>query len=88
MWASLGGRDGCVQLLLDRGAQIDHQDEVSAFWDQSSVRSQWYGKYGGCVGNCPQTFVRGRVLPPTPIVIPSPSLDRCVTCTGLVHDHV
>ena len=31
MKASLDGHDGCVQLLLDRGAQIDHQDEVSAF---------------------------------------------------------
>ena len=29
--------DGCVQLLLDRGAQIDHQNVVSAFRDQPSV---------------------------------------------------
>ena len=34
MEASHGGHDGCVQLLLDRGAQIDHQDNVSAFRDQ------------------------------------------------------
>ena len=37
MVASLKGRDGCVQLLLDRGAQIDHQNKVSAFRDQPSV---------------------------------------------------
>ena len=37
MRASLRGHDGCVQLLLDRGAQIDHQDKVSAFRDQPSV---------------------------------------------------
>ena len=37
MRASLRRRDGCVQLLLDRGAQIDHQDKVSAFRDQPSV---------------------------------------------------
>ena len=33
MRASHGGHDGCVQLLLDRGAQIDHQNKVSAFRD-------------------------------------------------------
>ncbi|KAL5500125.1 hypothetical protein EMCRGX_G011629 [Ephydatia muelleri] len=27
MWASLGGHVTCVQLLVDRGAQINHQDE-------------------------------------------------------------
>ena len=37
MVASGRGHDGCVQLLLDRGAQIDHQNEVSAFKDQPSV---------------------------------------------------
>ena len=37
MLASSGGHDGCVQLLLDRGAQIDHQNAVSAFRDQPSV---------------------------------------------------
>ena len=37
MRASGGGHDGCVQLLLDRGAQIDHQNEVSAFRDPPSV---------------------------------------------------
>ena len=31
--------DGCVQLLLNKGAQIDHQNKVSAFWDQPSVSS-------------------------------------------------
>ena len=35
--ASRGKHDGCVQLLLDRGAQIDYQDEVSAFKDQPGV---------------------------------------------------
>ena len=35
--ASLNGHDGCVQLLLDRGAQIDHQNKVSAFRNQPSV---------------------------------------------------
>ena len=39
MVASGGGHDGCVQLLLDRGAQIDHQNKVSAFRDQPSVCS-------------------------------------------------
>ena len=34
MVASREGRDGCVQLLLDRGAQGEHQNKVSAFWDQ------------------------------------------------------
>ena len=29
MEASAGGHVGCVQLLLDRGAQANHQDEVS-----------------------------------------------------------
>ena len=37
MVASLKGHDGCVQLLLDRGAQIDHQNKVSIFRDQPSV---------------------------------------------------
>ena len=37
MGASHGGHDGCVQLLPDRGAQINHQNEVSAFRDQPSV---------------------------------------------------
>ena len=27
-------RDRCVQLLLDRGAQVDHWNTVSAFWGQ------------------------------------------------------
>ena len=39
MVAARKGRDGCVQLLLDKGAQIDHQDKVSALWDQPSVSS-------------------------------------------------
>ena len=39
MVASREGRDGCVQLLLDRGAQVDHQNKVSTFWDQPSVSS-------------------------------------------------
>ena len=30
MKASAGGHVGCVQLLLDRGAQANHQDRVSA----------------------------------------------------------
>ena len=29
MVASREGHDGCVQLLLDRGAQVDHQNKVS-----------------------------------------------------------
>ena len=37
MVATLEGRDGCVQLLLDRDAQVNHQNKVSAFWDQPSV---------------------------------------------------
>ena len=47
MLASQWGHDGCMQLLLDRGAQIDLQDKVSAFRDQPSVGSQWCTKYGG-----------------------------------------
>ena len=39
MMASREGRDGCVKLLLNRGAQIDHQNKVSAFRDQPSVSS-------------------------------------------------
>ena len=35
--ASRGGHNRCVQLLLDRGVQIDHQDKVSAFRDLPSV---------------------------------------------------
>ena len=42
MLASRGGRDGCVQLLLDRGAQIDHQNKVSAFRDQPSVSLYYF----------------------------------------------
>ena len=30
MWASGGGHVQCVQLLLDRGAEANHQDKVSA----------------------------------------------------------
>ena len=30
MWASGTGHVGCVQLLLVRGAQLNHQDKVSA----------------------------------------------------------
>ena len=37
MVASCWGHDVCVQLLLNRGAQVDHQNKVSAFWDQPSV---------------------------------------------------
>ena len=37
--ATRGGHDGYVQLLLDKGAQIDHLNKVSAFWDQPSVTS-------------------------------------------------
>ena len=39
MVASIRGHTKCVQLLLDRGAQVNHQDKVSAFWDQPSVSS-------------------------------------------------
>ena len=45
MRASREGRDGCVQLLLDRGAQIYHQNKVSAFRDQPSV-SLYYVQEG------------------------------------------
>ena len=70
MWASRGGHDRCVQLLLDRGAEINHQDKVSAFRDQPSVGSQWCRKCGGRGGNCALTFVSGRVLPLIPTIIP------------------
>ena len=34
MWASRWGHEWCVKLLLDRGAQVGHQNKVSTFWDQ------------------------------------------------------
>ena len=37
MAASRGGHVRCVLLLLDKGAQINHQNKVRTFWDQSSV---------------------------------------------------
>ena len=37
MVASREGRDWCMQLLLDKGAKVNHQNKVSAFWDQPSV---------------------------------------------------
>ena len=37
MVASREGHDGCVQLILDWGVDVDHQNKVSAFRDQSSV---------------------------------------------------
>ena len=39
MVASRKGRDGFVQLLLNKGAQVNHQNEVSAFWDQPRISS-------------------------------------------------
>ena len=30
MYATAAGHDGCVELLLDTGAQANHQDKVSA----------------------------------------------------------
>ena len=33
--ASLTGHAECVQLFLDRGAQVNHQDEVSTVLDQA-----------------------------------------------------
>ena len=30
MKASYGGHDKCVELLLEKGAKVDHTDEVSA----------------------------------------------------------
>ena len=41
MDASREGHDGCVQLLLDRGAQIDHQNMVSTFRDQPNASSYY-----------------------------------------------
>ena len=38
MVATRGGHDRCVH-LLDRDAEIDHQNKVRAFWDQPSVSS-------------------------------------------------
>lgn len=37
MVASRVGHLTCVQLLLDWGAQVNHQDQVSAVLDQSNV---------------------------------------------------
>ena len=39
MVATRLGHDGCMQLLLDRGAQVDHQNKVNAFWDQPRISS-------------------------------------------------
>ena len=39
MVASREGHDGCVQLLLDRGAQVNYQNKASAFWDQTRIPS-------------------------------------------------
>ena len=39
MVATHRGHDGCLQLLLDKGAQVKHQNKVSAYWDQPSVSS-------------------------------------------------
>ena len=39
MAASCCGGDGCVQLLLHKGAQVDLQNKVSGFWDEPSVSS-------------------------------------------------
>ena len=33
MWASCNGHMECVKILLDRGAQVNMQDEVSAVKD-------------------------------------------------------
>ena len=37
MKTSQGGHVGCVQLLLDRGAQANRRDKVSAVGDETSV---------------------------------------------------
>ena len=39
MVATREGHDECVQLLLDRGAPVDHQNKVSAFWDLPRISS-------------------------------------------------
>ena len=39
MEASREGRDGDARLLLDMGAQVNHQNKVSAFWDQPRISS-------------------------------------------------
>ena len=39
MAASCCGGDGCVEILLNKGALVVHQNKVSAFWDQPSVSS-------------------------------------------------
>ena len=36
MWASFAGHVECVQLLLDKGAQANHEDKVSEFFFSSS----------------------------------------------------
>ena len=61
MWASGGGHDGCVQLLLDGGAQTDHQNKVSAFRDQPSVGSQWCRAVGEIA---PRILSEVRYYPP------------------------
>ena len=62
MMASRLGHDGCVQLLLDRGAQIDHQSEVSTFRDQPSV-SLYYVLLCDSVSDvCGECWVCGTLL--------------------------
>ena len=38
--ASLRGRDGCVKLLLDRGAEVDHQPQMPLAYGNAASR-QW-----------------------------------------------
>ena len=70
--ASREGRDGCVQLLLDKGAQIDHQNKVSAFWDQPSVFSYH-------VPLCEECWVCGTLL----VICPS-CRDMCTCMTACI----
>ena len=69
MMASRGGYDGCVLLLLDRGAQVDHQNTVSAFWNQPSISSYHMGVPrggGGRGGHGPPPSGLNGALPPPP----------------------
>ena len=49
MMASSGGHVGCVQMLLGSGAQVDHQDEVSAVLSFSHFQVWEHFNEGTCV---------------------------------------
>ena len=49
MMASIGGHVRCVQLLLDKGAQVNHQDEVSAVFTFPHFQVWGHCNEGTCI---------------------------------------